>query len=250
MATTTEGRQKPFRLLDLPAEIRIRIYELHFQLPEPVDLGGTNRLKIKPLLRLFLASKQLHDEAYRVFYSVNAFRLFSIDGRFFQTKHPLLSRLTIPYRAAITTIELRLGPGWNKPPKRWIVTPKLGLQHCKTIKTLKIFIEMDPSSSTITLQWLSARTIFTSFSTGLVEKVYDAVPSITEVQFDAYPSVPRDGDLMRALVTQAMAAKKKVTYGPLRGWDKEDFSANAVSSNEDELLSTRFEALWPAVQAF
>jgi len=215
--------QKPFRFLHLPAEIRLRIYEM--VLVEPVertiDLGAYNHHKIAPLLRVFHTSTQIHEEAFRVFYGSNTFRLFSTDGKFFHAKYPLLARLSPRYHFAITSLEVRLGPGWTKPPKSWVISPKMGLYNCKAVKLLKIFVELDPASSMICREWLSNRSSYTNFSTQLVIEILTAVPSITEVRFDGFPSVPKDGPLITALLKEAKKAEKRVTYGPLRGWNKE-----------------------------
>jgi len=240
-------KAKPFPFLTLPAEIRVRVYELLLQVPKPIQLEASNRLRIAPLLNVLRVSRQLYDEAYRVFYAVNTFRIFSTDGRFFQTKSPLLSRLTPPYRTAITTLELRLGPGWTAPPKRWIIEPKLGLGNCNALKMLKIFVEFDPSSSHVFLEWMSGRSLYTDFSTDLVAKIYEAVPSITQVQFDGYQSVQHEGDIMVALVAQAKSAQKKVTYGPLRGWSENSVTLKVTDSDEEGMLDNTHLPLWVSV---
>jgi hypothetical protein len=213
-------KTKPFRFTDLPPEIRLRVYELALCTPRSIDLTAWNSQNVAPLLRVFLVSRQIYDESYRVFYSVNTFRIFSCDGKFFNAKHQLLSRLTPSYRTCITSIELRLGPGWTKPPKHWVLTKKMGLAQCTALKQLKIFAELDPENSRICQEWLSNHCSYTNFSTELVIGILTAVPSITEVWFDGFPSVQKDGPLVTALLTESKKAGKRITFGPLRGWDK------------------------------
>jgi len=225
--------QQPFRFLDLPAELRVRVYEFLLSVEGTIDLDPANHRHINPLLSIFLASRQLHEEAFRVFYGKNTFRVFSTNGKFFHTKHHLLSRLSPSYRAAITTMELRLGPGWSAPPKRWIVNNKLGLSDCKALRQLKVFVEIDPSCHEIFRNFRLPHDLFTHFCTSLLQKILAKVPSIVEIQFDGYPSVKKSGQLMSALFTKAIAAKKMITYGPEHGWSDDYSSASEFEESKD-----------------
>lgn len=213
-------KQQPFRFKDLPPEIRLRIYEDVLSIPKPVDLTGWNSTNVAPLLRIFLTSHQIYEEAYRVFYAVNTFRIFSCDGKFFNHKKQLLTRLTPSYRTCLTSIELRLGPGWTKPPRYWVLTPKMGLAKCTSLKQLKIFAELDPENSEICKQWMKNHQSYTEFSKTLMVKILTTAPNITEVWFDGFPSVLKDGPLISTLVAEANSLGKRITFGPLRGWDK------------------------------
>ena len=222
-----------FRFLNLPSELRIRVYELLLGIEDTIDLDPLNHRRLGPLMVIFLANRQIYEEAFRIFYSKNVFRLFSTNGKFFHAKNQLLSRLTPTYRSTITTLELRLGPGWSAPPKRWIVNNKLGLDDCKFLRLLKVFVELDPSGHEIFKDFRLPDDLYSRFCTGLLKKVLVKVPSIVEIQFDGYPSVKRSGSLMTALLAEAITAKKMITYGPQRGWSEEVDSEPDTDGSKD-----------------
>lgn len=50
----------------------------------------------------------------------------------------------------------------------------------------------------------------------------EQVPSMHTVEIDAYPSVKKDAPLIMALRRGVEDAGKTLTWGPLRGWEKEE----------------------------
>jgi len=55
----------------------------------------------------------------------------------------------------------------------------------------------------------------------LLDDVLSSVPSIANVQFDAWTSVMKDGPMMRSLLGVANKYKKMISWGPERGWNDE-----------------------------
>ncbi|KAK7537469.1 uncharacterized protein J3D65DRAFT_625691 [Phyllosticta citribraziliensis] len=231
--------QQPFRLFDLPAEVRLRIYEHVLLVPHTIDLDPSNTYTLSPRLRLLLASRQLHDEAYRVFYGGNTFRLFPVHGRFFHTRKPLLARLSPRCRAAITSVELRLGPGWNGLPSAWgdVASPLLGLADASAWRSLRIFVECDPAGDDVFAGFRRSDDFFTRFCGDLLADLFPRVPSIRSVVFDGFPGVAKDSPLMVELIRVARAEGKRIAWGPERGWANE----NVVKELEASIASLR---LW------
>ena len=158
-------------------------------------------LRQKRALALFLVSRQIYAETIHYFFSTYTFRIFPVHpGRFFKTKKPLLARLPAKYRATMTSLELRLGPGWNNPPRGWVVNKALGLEDCTSVRVLKIFVECDPSDS-VFKGFRRSEGFYENFCRDLLEDVLNAMPSIQVVQFDTWSSVKRDGAMITTLET-------------------------------------------------
>ena len=207
---------KGFRFLDLPSELRLKIYRMHLRLDDPVDLHQRNYRRIAPRLRLFQTCHVVHEEAYRVFYGDQIFRLFSTDGKFFNTRRHLVARLSSRYRAALTHLELRVGPGFSAPPKSWFIGPHLGLRDMTSLRRLSVFIELDPDSARnmVFIGFRRGGLFYTHFCGDLVRGVLAEAPWIREVHFDKWPSVTRDGPMVMRLVKEALETHKRITWSP------------------------------------
>lgn len=217
---------KPFRLLDLPSEIRERIY--HFALFTPSRKSalkkngtvGASAKKAKAFsptaqrIALFLTSRRIHDEASYYFYSTQIFRLFPVQDF---ARMPTVRHLPRRHRGSVTTIELILGNSWTAPPRTWTVNQGLGLHDMVLTRTLKVFIECDPSQP-IFEGFRVSKEYYTEFAGRLFRQVLERLPGLVQVEFDAYPSVHKNGSLMTRLLNETREFNKKVLYGPERGW--------------------------------
>lgn len=216
---------KPFRLLDLPSELRLKIYALVFHsCPEVIDLDGDNYKNIHRKLSILYASRQIHREASHLLYSTRTFRIFPCIDRFFKSKRPLLARLSPRCRNSISSLELRLGPGFASPPKNWAVTESLGLKDATNVRILKVMVQVDTSDPMF--NGYRARglgdTFYEDFSKSLLDKILEAVPSINEVQLDAWTSIRKDGPMISGLMSVVKQHKKVISWGPERGWSKDN----------------------------
>jgi hypothetical protein len=221
-----------FPFLSLPSELRIKIYAWHFAgMNRVVDLDPDNHKRTWKKLGLLRTCRQIYAEASHFFYSTNTFRLFPTHpGRFFKTKKPLLARLSSRQRNTITSVELRLGPGWNKPPRGWVVNTALGLRDCVNLKTLTVFVECDPSND-IFNGFRRADGFYEGFCRDLLDHVLAEMPWLGMVYFDAWTSVKKSGDMMRGLLDVARFQNRRVGWGPERGWtdDTDDGNGGADS---------------------
>ncbi|KAB8304369.1 hypothetical protein EYC80_003776 [Monilinia laxa] len=220
-STTSRKIKQFFPFLSLPSELRTKIYTLVFApFPQVIDLDPTTFSIIHrhKLLALFSVCRQIYNESSHHFFSTYTFRIFPIHpGRYFKTKKPLLARLPSHYRNSITTLELRLGPGWNSPPRGWAVTPLLGLLDCTSVRVLKIFVECDPSDA-IFKGFRAGDGFYEGFCQDLLEGIFRDVKGIENVEFDAFPGIKKSGDMMSGLREVVERHHKVVGWGPERGW--------------------------------
>ena len=225
--------RKPFPFLELPSELRVKIYGYFFDdIKEVLDLGPDNYKRIHKKLGLMRVCRQLHDEGTHFFYSTRTFRVFPTHpGRYFKSKKPLLARLKPVQRECITALELRLGPGWNAPPRGWAVNSGLGLAECINMHKLSVFVECDPSDS-VFKGFRRAEGFYESFSRSLLAEVLGTMPAVDVVEFDAWPSVKKSGAMMHGLLEVVTRSKRLVGWGSERGWtdamDEDDTVDEAV----------------------
>ncbi|CAL8580071.1 hypothetical protein XPA_005805 [Xanthoria parietina] len=211
-------RSFPFFLL--PPELRSRI--LSFLLcpnsRPTVDLSDVNQRTSTSRLNYFLVSKRFGYEAYHIFYSSHTFRIFQIDSRYYSKRSlPLLARLPIHYLNVVTSLELRLGVAWSNPQKPWVVNDGLGLESCSNARTLKIFVEVDPSSPVFKGYRLE-HGFYTEFCGVLLRQIIERLPVLETVEYDAYPSVDRNGALMTRLLEETSKGMKRTAWGKERNW--------------------------------
>ncbi|ERS94828.1 uncharacterized protein SPSK_07691 [Sporothrix schenckii 1099-18] len=222
---------QPFRLLDLPSELRVKIYGFHFEgVDAVVDLTPDNYKKVHRKLMLLRTCRTIYREASYYYYSMHTFRIFpTYPGRFFKTRRPLLARLKKEQRNAMTSLELRLGPGFNKPPKCWVVNRKLGLKDCVNVRKLNVFVQLDPSVS-----WLDGfrkAGFYEAFSRDLLHDILQEAPSVEVVEFDAYESVRKNCPIMEALQETVREHGKRIMWGPRNGWTATSDNAGNMKLN-------------------
>ncbi|KAH8681818.1 hypothetical protein BX600DRAFT_505462 [Xylariales sp. PMI_506] len=212
----------PFRFFDLPSELRLRIYDYHFaNTGDILDLDTDNYKRIHQKLAIFRTCRQVYKEASYAFYHCRAVRIFPIYGKFFRSKKPMLARMYSGQRACISTLQLRLGPGWNRPPRGWVVNEGLGLKDCVNVRRLKVFVECDPSND-VFKGFRHSDGFYEKFSQELLDDVLSAIPWCKLVEFDANPSVRKNGSMMRGLFEITASQGCRLAWGPQKGWDDGD----------------------------
>lgn len=237
---TAQAKKPCFRFLDLPSEIRLRIYSFVLFTPRrrralrtTGSVGASSKNKpVAPVadrMCLFLVSRRLHDEASHLFYSAQTFRLFPIQD---YSRLPTVRALPRRYLPSITTIELILGSSWTAPPPSWSVNRGLGLEDMACARTLKVFVQCDPSHPVFEGFRIS-RDYYTQFAGELMQQILARLPNLVQVEFDGYPSVQRKGALMTRLLGETRAARKKILWGPDRGWSN---LYDDDAENVDELV--------------
>lgn len=213
---------KPFRFMDLPSELRVKIYGYHFAGIGPVvDLEPGNYFSIHKKLSILRVCRQVYHEASDAFYSSRTFRIFPIDGRYSRAKKGLLARMKPQSRAHMTSLELRLGPGWGKPYRSWVVDSLVGLVDCVNVRRLCVHIEIDPSDSFFS-GWRKSNGFYENFCQNLLDNILKELPNADRVQFDANNSVKKAGDMTRGLLEIATTNGRTICWGPKRGWTDED----------------------------
>ncbi|KAH8693831.1 hypothetical protein BGW36DRAFT_383832 [Talaromyces proteolyticus] len=238
----------PFRFFDLPSEIRLKIYgyvlfgskrKVSSRTNGNVGLSSKNK-PLAPLshrLSLFLASQRIHDEAAALFYSVQTFRVFPIQD---YSRFPTLADLGKSYRPMIGKIELILGSSWTAPPKSWKITHRLGLAEMVNLRIFRVFIQCDPSHP-IFEGFRISNDFYTGFAGGLVRQILELLPNLEHVEFDAWPSVQKNGALMRRLLAEVRGAGKQIYWGPERGWNdwEDDDNGNTVTYGSTDPITIK-----------
>ena len=98
---------------------------------------------------------------------------------------------------------------------------KLGLEEMEAVRTVKVFVECDPSHE-IFDGFSIDRDFFTGFSGGLLVDVLRRLPSVMQIALDGWPSVKGEGPLVKRLLEVARHAGVRVLKIGGREEDGED----------------------------
>ncbi|KAI1799020.1 hypothetical protein F4811DRAFT_137901 [Daldinia bambusicola] len=213
----------PFRFLDLPTELRLKVYGYHFVNTGGVlDLDPDNHKRIHQKLAILRTCSTIYREASYFFYSTHPVRIFPTHpGRYFKTKKPLLARMKPCQRANLTSLELRLGPGWSNPPKGWTVNQALGLSDCVNTTKITVYIECDPGNDFFR-GFRQPDNFYERFSKTLLTNVLNEMPWVERIEFEAWLNVKKSGALMRGLIELVQSRGLKILWGKERGWTDAD----------------------------
>ncbi|KAI1205669.1 uncharacterized protein F4807DRAFT_442645 [Annulohypoxylon truncatum] len=212
-------KPQPFRFLDLPSELRLKVYDYHFvNIGHVLDLDYDNHKRIHQKLAILRSCRTIYQEASYLFYSTHPVRIFpTTPGRFFKTKKPLLARMKPNQRSFLTSLELRLGPGWSSPPRGWVVNPALGLSDCVNVTRITVYVECDPGNDFFK-GFRQPDNFYERFSKSLLTSVLDEMPWVGRIEFEAWPNVKKSGALMRGLIEVVKSRGLKILWGKERGW--------------------------------
>lgn len=204
-------RGKPFPFLELPGEIRNRIYAL--VLFSKSGYRGIDGRK-KSRTSILVVNKEVHQEAAYVLYSSMSFRIFPLQD-FIPV--PVIQELRPMYRAMVTKLELVVGSSWTGPPKTWRVSKLLArrLGRLSAVQTLKVFVELDPSLPMYEKYRISFD-FYTDFCGELLRDVLAAMPHLTALVIDGNPGIDSTGPLVSRLIAEAKSKEKTWTLGPTK----------------------------------
>jgi len=60
---------------------------------------------------------------------------------------------------------------------------------------------------------------YTDFSLDLLRGLMADLPTITEIEFDAFEAVSKSCELLQSLLSEAGAARKRIVWGTEKDWD-------------------------------
>lgn len=102
---------------------------------------------------------------------------------------------------------------------------RLGLEEMTAVRTVKVFVECDPSHE-IFNGFRIDRDFFTDFSGDLLKDVLHRLPSVILVELDGWPAVKREGPLVKRLLEAARNAGARVSEigGTEEDSEDQDFS--------------------------
>ena len=211
----TEAVGPPFRFFAFPGELRRHILSFVVVYDRTLDID----FRSSSLLSCFLVSHRFRAEAAAIFYESNTFRLLPTHPRAASRKAKPLIRMIEPrYRISLTSLELRLGPFWTAPPACWKIDNSLGLETAVRVRTLRIFVECDPSQP-MYKGFRKSESFYTNFTGKLLVEILKRLPSLKEVRIDGNPSVSSTGPLVYKLAREVEKAGKRIVWGPNMGLD-------------------------------
>lgn len=197
------------RILDLPSELRMRIYSFIF--PSSEYETDRKNAQVGPRVKrthILQVSRSLHDDITQYLYSVHAFRLFPLQDF---SRTPTIKSLSPQYKRSCKVVELVLGSSWTKPPRSWVVDEALGLHHMDLVHTLEILLVCDPSEP-IFEGFRVSKTFYTDFAVKLVRDVLKALPNLEQIILDSYSYVRKEGHLVTHLMKEFHKPGMKIRW--------------------------------------
>lgn len=100
----------------------------------------------------------------------------------------------------------------------------MGLKDCHSLRTFKILVTLDPSDEYFNGFRGKGKdeNSYKIFCVGILRGFLEQVSTLETVELDGYPGVSKDCPLVRGLVAEIKQAKKRLTWGPARGWKEEE----------------------------